>query len=137
MVNRVQTESELLGLKINKSKIKVIKISKTPSTISIKLNDSIIEQVKNRKDLGTLVNDKLDTETEIKSRKNKQGKSFIKWKNLLCNRKLNIEMRPRTLKRYVWPILLYGVEVWTIKPTMRKKLEAIEMWFYRRLFKVS
>ena len=48
----------------------------------------------------------------------------MKWKNLLCNRRLHIETKLRALKCYVWPILLYGVEAWTIKQTMIKKIRS-------------
>ena len=44
-----------------------MKVSKTPSTIKVKLNDTKLEQVKNCKYLRTL-NENSDTETEMKSR---------------------------------------------------------------------
>ena len=40
MVNRLHTESESLGLKINKTKAKIMKVSKTLSTIKVKVNDT-------------------------------------------------------------------------------------------------
>jgi len=140
MVNRIRMESEPIGLKINKSKTKVMKISKKSNIINIiniKLDDVSLEQVKNYKYLGTLINENLDTEIEIKSRIEQARQSFMKWKNLLCHRSLNINTRIRTLKCYIWSILLYGVETWTIKQTTVKKLEAVEMWFYRRMLKIS
>ena len=100
-----------------------MKVSKTPSTIKVKLNDTKLEQVKNCKYLRTL-NENSDTETEIKSRIEQARQSFMKWKNLLCNRRLRIETKLRALKCYVWPILLYGVEAWTIKQTMIKKIRS-------------
>ena len=92
--------------------------------------------MKNYEYLGTLIHENSDTETEIKSRIEQARQSFMKWKNLLCNIRLHIETKLRALKCYVWPILLYGVEAWTIKQTMIKKLKVTEMWFYRRMFKV-
>ena len=43
----------------------------------------------------------------------------------------------RVLKTYVWSILLYGCESWTITTETRKKLEAVEMWFFRRMLRIS
>ena len=46
----------------------------------------------------------------------------------------NIDMavRIRVLKCYVWSTLLYGCEAWTLSSVMMKKLEAFETWLYRK-----
>ena len=43
----------------------------------------------------------------------------------------------KVLDCYVLSVLLYGCESWTINKTMVKRLEAAEMWFYRRMLRVS
>ena len=58
-------------------------------------------------------------------------------KTLLCNDRLNLTTRLRTLKAYVWATLLYGAETWTLNKTLKRKLEATEMWFYRRMLRIS
>ena len=40
------------------------------------------------------------------------------------------------LKSYVWSVLLFGCEAWTISKEMRKRLEAAELWFYRRMLRI-
>ena len=42
----------------------------------------------------------------------------------------------RILKAYVWSVLLFGCESWTISKEMRKRLEAAEMWFLRRMLRI-
>ena len=42
----------------------------------------------------------------------------------------------KLLKTYVWSILLYGCETWTITAETKKNLEAAEMWFYRRMLRI-
>ena len=37
----------------------------------------------------------------------------------------------------MWSILLYGCETWTITAETKKNLEAAEMWFYRRMLRIS
>lgn len=61
---------------------------------------------------------------------------FNKMRNLLCNRSLNINIRLRFVHCYVYSILLYGCETWTIKMNTMRRLEAFEMWIYRRLLKI-
>ncbi|CAH2238699.1 jg13382 [Pararge aegeria aegeria] len=62
-------------------------------------------------------------------------------KKVLCNRRLNVPLRIRFLRCYIWPILLlhtaYGCEAWTIKEDFRKRIEAFEMWRFRRMLAIS
>lgn len=48
-----------------------------------------------------------------------------------------MKTRINVLKSYVWPIMLYGCETWTISKIMKAKLEAAEIWFYRRMLKIG
>ena len=56
---------------------------------------------------------------------------------ILTARNISIAVRLRVLKCYIWSTLLYGCETWTISGVMINKLEALETWFYRRMFKIS
>ena len=44
--------------------------------------------------------------------------------------------RQRVLQCYVEPILMYGCETRTISKPIQKKIEAVEMWFWRRMLKI-
>uniref|UniRef100_A0A8D8UV31 Uncharacterized protein n=1 Tax=Cacopsylla melanoneura TaxID=428564 RepID=A0A8D8UV31_9HEMI len=50
---------------------------------------------------------------------------------------LSLETKIRLLRCYVYSVLLYGVETWTMKDETEKKLEAFELWLYRRILKIS
>ena len=41
------------------------------------------------------------------------------------------------IKCFVWSIVLYGAETWTLRKSDQKRLEAFEMWVWRRMEKVS
>ena len=56
---------------------------------------------------------------------------------ILKNRNISFSTKWRVLKTYVWSILLYGCESWTITTETRKRLEAAEMWFFRRMLRIS
>ena len=47
-----------------------------------------------------------------------------------------MEVRKRVLSCYIEPILMYGCEAWTINNTIKKSIEATEMWFYRRILRI-
>ena len=56
---------------------------------------------------------------------------------ILTARNINIAVRLRVLKCYIWSTLLYGCETWTISGDMIKKFEALDTWFYRRMLRIS
>ncbi|KAG1671332.1 Craniofacial development protein 2 [Nymphon striatum] len=47
------------------------------------------------------------------------------------------ETKKRLVKCYIWSTLLYGAETWTLTKIMMTKIEAFEMWIYRRMLKIS
>ncbi|GFO34714.1 endonuclease-reverse transcriptase [Plakobranchus ocellatus] len=58
-------------------------------------------------------------------------------KTVLTNKNISIRTRRRALECYIEPILMYGCEAWTISKQTQKKLEATEMWFLRRMLRIS
>ena len=63
--------------------------------------------------------------------------SFNQMSAILKDRKLSMSLKTRLLKCFVWPVLLYGSESWTLSASLTKNIEAAEMWFYRRMLRVS
>jgi hypothetical protein len=73
---------------------------------------------------------------EIKSRIAMAKAAFNKKKNLFTS-KLEINLRKKLVKCYIWSIALYGAETWTLRKEDRKYLESFEMWCWRRMEKIS
>ena len=48
-----------------------------------------------------------------------------------------MEIRKKFVKTFVWSVLLYGSETWTLGKIERDRLEAAEMWMWRRLTRTS
>ena len=63
--------------------------------------------------------------------------SFQNMKSILTNKRLSIEVRKRVLQCYIEPILLYGCESWSMTKQTSTSIEAMEMWFLRRMLRVS
>ena len=149
MLNKVVKISDKYGLKINIKKTKVMKVSKmyddmtknnrptNQQNTNININGEKLEEVTCYQYLGSLVTSDGRCNTEIKSRIGKAKTQFGKLKTLLCNTKINMNVRKRMLQCYVWPVLLYGAEAWTLKEDMKRRLRAFEMWCYRRMMKIS
>ena len=75
--------------------------------------------------------------TDIKCRIAETKMAFADMKNILANLKMPFDLRYRILNCYVMPILLYGCENWILNQQQIKRLEATEMWFIRRMQKIS
>ena len=63
--------------------------------------------------------------------------SFNNMKTFLANRKLDLGIRKQVMKTYIWSKMLYGCESWTLSKEMERRLEAAEMWMYRRMLRTS
>ena len=63
--------------------------------------------------------------------------SFQNMKSILTNKRLSLGVRKRVLQCYIEPILLYGCESRSMTKQTLTSIEAMEMWFLRRMLRVS
>jgi len=126
-----------MGLRINISKTKIMQISCNPNNyFNINTYGSPIDQVTKFKYIGSWISEDLNPEIEIRSRIKQARANFIKMRNLLNDRTLNLNIRFNFVRCYVYSTLLYEVEAWTLKLSSINKLEAFEMWVYRRMLRI-
>ena len=62
---------------------------------------------------------------------------FTNMRTLLSCRGINLKTRLRAIKCYIWPTLFHGAETWTTTKYLLSRLDAFEMWVYRRVLKIS
>lgn len=136
MVDRLVENSEEYGLILNISKTKVMDLSKTKNRVALRVKGNIVEQVPNFKYLGTTVNENGDNRKEIRSRIEQARRAFTNMKKFFTRSDLSLSLRLRMIRCYVFPILLYGCECWTLDPNTEKKIEAFEMYIYRRILRI-
>ena len=55
----------------------------------------------------------------------------------LLSSKISLKIRKRVLKICIWTKALYGCETWTVEPQERRRIEAFEMWCYRRMLGIK
>ena len=65
------------------------------------------------------------------------AKEVFNTKISLFRSKLNIELRKKLARSYVWSIALYGSETWTLGKLERKYLESFEVWCWRTIRKIK
>jgi hypothetical protein len=71
---------------------------------------------------------------EIKSRIAVAKAAFSKKKSILTS-KLDLNLRKKLLKCYIWNMALYGDKTWTLRAADQKYLEMFEMWCWRKMKK--
>lgn len=139
-MKKVSQTCNRYGLKMNIKKTKFMIITKDQSNKlqdkKLVINNTVVERVHSYKYLGTWINSNGDTSKEIKCRVEIARSAFIKMRKIFSNRDLPLELRARMLRCYVFSTLMYGMEAWTMKKADVMKIQAFEMWCYRRILNI-
>ncbi|KAJ4430677.1 hypothetical protein ANN_19268 [Periplaneta americana] len=73
---------------------------------------------------------------EVKRRIALAKEAFNRKRSIFCE-PLEKELRKRLVKCFVWCVELYGEETWTLRRSEEKRIEAFEMWIWRRMERVK
>jgi len=65
------------------------------------------------------------------------AKAAFSKKKTLFTSKLDLNLRKKLIKCYIWSMALYGAETWTLRAADQKYLGSFEMWCWRRVEKIS
>ena len=138
LVDCLVRESNMKGLSVNITKTQVMVISKsdTQETASITIDGKILEQVSRFSYLGSIITQNGRCDEDIKTRIIIAKEAFNKVKNLVTNTSISVGLRKRFIRAYAWSTFLYGSEAWNISKVMERRIDALEMWLYRRLLKI-
>ena len=61
---------------------------------------------------------------------------FNKMKTFIVSRNISLKLKIRMVRCYMLPVLLYGVETWTMTGALMRRLESLEMWIYRKILRI-
>ena len=139
MVDVIVRESDKMGLDLNAKKTEVMVVTryKERPKCNIKVNQNNLSQVESFKYLGTMITSDGRSDTEIKSRIGQAKTAFQNMRHVLVNKEMPDNLKRRIFQCYVEPIMLYACETWTMNADTKRKIEAAEMWFIRRMLRVS
>ena len=56
--------------------------------------------------------------------------------SILKNRDITLPIKVHLVKAMVFPVIMYGCESWTIKKAEHRRIDAFELWYWRKLLKV-
>ena len=86
--------------------------------------------------LGSKITADDDCRCEIKGHFLLRRKVMTNLDSILKSRDITLPTKVRLIKAMVFPVVLYGCESWTIKKTERQRIDAFELWCWRRLLRV-
>ena len=130
---RVKEESEKVGLKLNIQKTQIM--TSGPIT-SWQTDGETVETVSDFIFGGSKFTTDGDCSHEIKRRLLFGRKVMTKLDSIFKSRDITLPTKVRLVKAMVFPVVMYGCESWTVKKAKRPRIDAFELWCWRRLLRV-
>ena len=133
LLMKVKEESEKRGLKLNIQKSKIM--ASSPIT-SWQIDGETRETVADFIFLGSKINADGDWSHEIKRYFLLGRKAMTNLDSILKSRDIILPTKVHLVKAMVFPVVMYGCESWTIKKAECWRIDAFELWCWRRLLRV-
>ena len=130
---KVKEKSENVGLKLNIQKTK-IKVS-GPIT-SWEIDGETVESVSDFIFLGSKITADGDCSHEIKRRLLLGRKVMTNLDSIFKSRGITLPTKVHLVKAMVFPVVTYGCESWTVRKAEQQRIDAFELWCWRRLLRV-
>ena len=133
LLMKVKEETEKVGLKLNIQKTKIM--ASSPIT-SWQINAETMETVRDFILGGSKVTVDGDCSHEIKRPLLLQRKVMTNLDNILKNRGITLPTKVCLVKAIVSPVIMYRCESWSIKKAEHWRIDAFELWHWRRLLRI-
>jgi len=129
----VKEESEKVGLKLNIRKTKIM--SSGPIT-SYQIDGERVETVADFIFLCSKITTDGDYGHEIKRHLLLWGKVMTNLDSILKSRYITLSTKVHLAKAMIFPLAMDGCESWTVKKAEHRRIDAFELWCWRRLLRV-
>jgi len=133
LLRKVKEESDKVGLNLNIQKTKIM--ASDPIT-SWQIDGETVETVSDFIFLGSKITADGDYSHEIKRRLLLGRKVMTNLDSLLKSRDITLPTKVCLVKAMVFPVVMYGCESWTVKKAECRRIDAFELWCWRRLLRV-
>ena len=130
---KVKEENEKVGLKVNSQKTKIM--ASSPIT-SWQIDGETVETVSDFIVLGSKITEDGDFSHEIKRRLLLGRKVMINLDSIFKSRDITLPTKVHLVKAMVFPVVMYECESWTVKKAECCRIDAFELWCWRRLLRV-
>ena len=126
-------ESEKADLKLNIQKTKIM--ASSPIT-SWEIDGETVETVSDFIFLGSKITANGDCSHEIKRRLLLGRKLMTNLYSIFKSRDITLPIKVRLFKAMFFPVVMYGCTSWTIKKSEHRRIDAFELWCWKRLLRV-
>ena len=133
LLMKVKEESEKVGLKLNIQKTKIT--ASSPIT-SWQIDGETMQIVRDFIFLGSKITADSGCSHEIKRHLLLGRKAMTNLDSILKSRDITLPTKVCLVKAMVFPVVMYGCESWTVKKAERRRIDAFELWCWRRLLRV-
>ena len=133
LLMKVKEESEKVGLKLN---IQKTKIMGSGPVISWEIDGETVEKVSDFIFLGSKITTDGDCSHEIKRRLLLGRKVMTNLDSIFKSRDITSPTKVHLVKAIIFPVVMYGCESWTIMKAECQRIDAFELWCWRRLLRV-
>ena len=130
---KVQVESEKVGLKLSIQKTKIM--ASGPIT-SWPMDGETVETVSDFSFGGFKITADGDCSHEIKRCLLLGRKAMTNLDSIFKTRDITFPTKVRIVKAMVFPVVMYGCESWTVKKAEHRRIDAFDLWCWRRLLRV-
>ena len=130
---KVKKESEKVGLKLNIQKTKIM--ASGPIT-PWEIDGETVETVSDFILGGSKITADGDCSHEIKRRLLLGRKVMTNLDSIFKSRDITLTTNIHLVKGMVFPVVMYGCEYWTVKKAEHRRIDAFELWCWRRLLRV-
>ena len=133
LLMKMKEESEKASLKLNIQKTKIMASSPITSWL---IEGEKVEAVVNFLFLGSRITGDSDCSLEIKRCLLLGRKAMTNLGSVLKSKDITLPTKVCAVKAVVFLVVMYGCESWTIKKAECKRIDAFELWCWRRLLRV-
>ena len=133
LLMKVKVEHEKVGLKLNIQKMKIM--ASSPIT-SWQIDGERVETVADFIFLGSKIIADGDCSHEIKRCLLLGRKVMTNLDSIFKSSDITLPTKVHLVKAMVFPVVMYGCESWTIKKAEYRRIDAFELWCWRRLLRV-
>ena len=134
LLMKVKVESEKVDLKLNIQKTKIM--ASSPIT-SWEVDGETVETVSDFILGGSKITADGDCSHEIKRCLLLGRKVMTSLDSIFKSRDITLPTKVRLVKAMVFPVVKYGCESWTVKKAERQRIDAFDLWYWRRLLRVT
>ena len=133
LLMKVKVESEKVGFNLNIQKTKIM--ASGPIT-SWETDEETVETVSDFIILGSKITADGDCSHEIKRRLLLRKNVMNNLDSIFKSRDITLLTKVHLVKAIVFPVVMYGCEIWTVKKAECRRIDAFELWCWRRLLRV-